>query len=602
VAELYLSGADAVTVPKDDDVSTECFAEMADALAHVALEVSERFVSLPLRDPAGWLWYFADPALPFTMAGRLVEHLRHQVAEDGVRLDVLRQAPAQQAIWPAAIATVEDLGIVREPTPPQRRDLARHIAIGGGANFSVPGSGKTGVTYALYSGLKHLGEVDQMLVLAPLSAHEAWRTEPELMYAPGAAPRLHIGSGNPGAADAVVLNYEQLQQRGRLDALLAMCRRQRTLVVFDEAHRVKAGPRGIRGAAALELSAAAHRRSVLTGTPQPNSPEDLARVLELAYPGHGFRLAALAPDPLMSAYTRVTKDELGLPPLDPCAEHVTLSGAHDLIYEAMVNAATRAVLRDPSLRDDFSRAGRIVMLLLAAATDPTAVLGDGGELAMLSDRADLDLESLVRNLPANFIPAKFVRTAQIVDAKRAEGNKLLVWANFRSHIRRLERLLAPHQPAVVSGDVGIADRQAEIDRFRHDPDCRVLLATPHTLSEGVSLHFTTTHQLHVDRSFNAGMYLQSLDRTHRLGLPPNANCTLTYLMALRRDGTDTIDHVVGQRLDTKVLDMAHKLNDRQLATLAFPSSDDVLSDLDLLVDTTQRRDLEALFEHLRGAG
>ena len=600
MAELYLSGPDAVTVTMTDDVAPEDFAEMADAVAHVALEVTARYVTLPLRDPAGWLWYFADPDVPFTFDERVVEHLRHQVVQDGVRLDVLRQEPADQAIWPAAIATVADLGITREPTAPQRRDLARHIALGGGANFSVPGAGKTGVTYALYSALKDLDEVEQLLVLAPISAHEAWSTEPTLMYAAGAAPSLHVGKGRPGAAEAVVLNYEQLQQRGRLDALLAMCRRRRTLVVFDEAHRVKAGSKGIRGAAALELSAAAHRRSVLTGTPQPNSPEDLARVLELAYPGHGFRLAALGPDPLMSAYTRVTKDELGLPQLDSHAEQVTLSGAHDQIYEAMVNAAARVLVRDPSLRSDFSRAGRIVMLLLQAATDPTAVLGDGGELAMISDRVDLDLESLVRNLPANFIPAKFVRTVQIVDAKWAEGNKLLVWANFRSHIHRLERLLAPHQPAVVSGDVATDDRQAEVDRFRHDPDCHVLLATPHTLSEGVSLHFTTTHQLHVDRSFNAGMYLQSLDRTHRLGLPPNANCTLTYLMALRRDGTETIDHVVDQRLDAKVLDMAHKLNDRQLATLAFPSSDDVLNDLDLFMDTSKRGDLEALFEHLRG--
>jgi SNF2-related domain len=599
VSELYLSGADTVTVPMDDDVSPETFAEMADALAHVAVEVSERFVSLPLRDPAGWLWYFADPAVPFTLGGRLVEHLRHQVAQDGVRLDVLRQTPAEQAVWPAAIATVSDLGIIRDPTPPQRRDLARHISLGGGANFSVPGAGKTGVTYALYSAFKHLDDVEQMLVMAPISAHEAWRTEPGLMYAPGATPSLHVGPGRPDGAEVMVLNYEQLQQRGRLDALLAMCRRQRTLVVFDEAHRVKAGSRGVRGAAALELSAAAHRRIVLTGTPQPNSPEDLARVLELAYPGHGFRLAGLAPDPLKSAYTRVTKDELGLPPLVPHPVPITLSQAHDQIYEAMVNAAARTVLRDPGLRDDLARVGRIVMLLLQAATDPTAVLGEDSDLAMLSDRADLDLETLVRNLPESFVPAKFVRTVQVTDERHARGDKLLVWANFRSHVRRLERLLAPHQPAIVSGDVDPDDRQAEIDRFREDPDCHVLVATPHTLSEGVSLHFTTTYQLHVDRSFNAGMHLQALDRTHRLGLPPHADCSVTYLMALRRDGTDTIDQVVDQRLDAKVLDMARKLNDVQLATLTFPSPDDVVTDFDLLMDPGQRGDLEALFVHLR---
>lgn len=420
------------------------------------------------------------------------------------------------------------------------------------------------MTYALFSALKELGEIEQMLVIAPISAHEAWREEPGRMYTPGAAPSLYVGPGSAGAAEVLVTNYERLESRGRLDALLSFCRRRRTLVVFDEAHRAKAGPMGIRGAAALELSAAAHRRSVLTGTPQPNSPVDLARVLELAYPGHGFRLAGGDGEALMSAYCRVTKPELGLPPLVPFTEHVPLSSAHERVYEAMVDAAARAVLRDPALRTDLARVGRIVMLLLQAATDPTAVLDVGSELEMLDDRADLDLEGLVRALPASFVPTKFVRVAQLVETHRAAGRKVLVWASFRHHVRRLERLLAPHNPAIVSGDVARADRQPEIDRFRHDLDCHVLVATPHTLSEGVSLHHTTTHQIHLDRTFNAGMLLQSLDRTHRLGLPPNANCTVVYLAAARRDGSETIDDVAARRLNAKVLNMARKLNDRQL--------------------------------------
>jgi superfamily II DNA or RNA helicase len=598
MAELYLSGADAVTVTMADEDPAEVFAEMKDALAHVALEVSHRYVTLPLHDPAGWLWYFAGPAPHFAFDETLVEYLRHRMGEDGARLSALSQRPEDQAQWPPQLAE-QDLGITRVLTEPQRRAVSRLIALGGGANFSVPGSGKTAMTFILYSALKKLGEVQQMLVLAPVSAHEAWRTEPGLIYAPGAAPGLHVGSGQAGVAEVIVTNYERLESRGRLDALVSFCRRRPTLVVFDEAHRVKAGPKGIRGAAALELSAAAHRRSVLTGTPQPNSPADLARVLELAYPGHGFRLAARDADALASAYTRVTKDELGLPPLRSITEHVPLSPAHERVYAAMVSAAARGVLRDPSLQSDLTRAGRIIMLLLQAATDPTAVLDVPGDLAMLTDRTDLDLDLLVRALPDSFVPTKFVRVAQLVEAHRDAGRKVVVWANFRHHVQRMERLLAPHQPAVIYGEVGGTDRESEIQRFRHDRDCSVLVATPHTLAEGVSLHHTTTHQIHLDRTFNAGMMLQSLDRTHRLGLPPAADCTVTYLLAARRDGSDTIDDVAGHRLDAKVLDMARKLNDHQLATLALPAADDVLSDNDLLLGPSQSGDLAALFEHLR---
>jgi len=295
----------------------------------------------------------------------------------------------------------------------------------------------------------------------------------------------------------------------------------------------------------------------------------------------------------------VTKEELGLPPMIPVPERVMLSAAHDRIYDALVDAAARAVLRDPSLRHDFSRAGRIVMLLLQAATDPTAVLGSGGELAMIADRSELDLERLVEGLPENFVPTKFVRVAQLVDGHASADRKLLVWASFRSHIRRLERLLEPHQPAVVCGGVDRQERKAEIDRFRDDPACHVLLATPHTLSEGVSLHRTTTHQVHVDRTFNAGLLLQAIDRTHRLGLRRDAHCTTTYLMAARRGGGETIDDVAHRRLDAKITAMANTLNDRHLATLSLTASDEVVSDTELLLGPGQRGDLEALFEHLR---
>lgn len=103
MAELYLSGPDSVTVTKSDDMPAEVFAEMADALAHVALAVSLRYVTLPLRDPYRWLWYFAEPASPYAFDHTLVEHLRHRVQEVGVRLDVLalppRSRPRGQSDW-----------------------------------------------------------------------------------------------------------------------------------------------------------------------------------------------------------------------------------------------------------------------------------------------------------------------------------------------------------------------------------------------------------------------------------------------------------------------------------------------------------------------
>lgn len=271
----------------------------------------------------------------------------------------------------------------------------------------------------------------------------------------------------------------------------------------------------------------------------------------------------------------------------------------------MIDAAARALIQDPSIAADLRRAGRIALLLLQAATDPTAVLSVAGALHMTADRADTGLEELIRSLPASFVPTKFVRATQLVEQHRQKGSKVLVWASFRHHVERLRVLLAPYEPAVVNGTIPVhdssaaTDREREIARFRTDPNCTVLVATPHTLSEGVSLHHTTTHQIHIDRTFNAGLLLQAVDRTHRLGLSADAQCTATYLMSSLRDGGDTIDAVVARRLDHKMAAMAQALNDPTLRPLALPASDEFLSDDDVLLGPDRTDDLKALFAHLR---
>jgi hypothetical protein len=580
--------------------------EFLDALSHVTLDADDDHVTLPAATPASWLWWFARPG-----AGTWVWDVRSAAHVAGHDLGAatfdaaVAAGPETQAVWPGDI-DLATLGVRRVLTGPQRRDVARMLALGGGANFSVPGAGKTTMAYVCWAIMRFRSDVDRAVVVAPLSAHEAWENEPADVFDPLHAPAVETLLRVPHG-DVMVVNYERLESADTLERLRAWCSAGRALVVFDEAHRVKAGRAGVRGAAAIALGEVAARRIVLTGTPRPNGQSDLVNVLDLAYPGRGARLVAGGSRHLRSAYCRVTKAELGLPPLRAAIERVPMSPAHDRIYDAMVDSAAREFLRDPELAKDFRRAGRVVMLLLQAATDPSAVVGPGGHLAMAGDRNDLDLGDLVAQLPAAFVPTKMVRVAQLVDAFSAAGEKVVVWACFRHHVEQLRRILAPHQPGYVDGSVpqtdpgAPTDRHRELARFRTDPDCTVLIATPHTLAEGVSLHHTTTHQIHLDRTFNAGLFLQSLDRTHRLGLPADADCTVTYLVAQRSNGDDTIDALVGSRLEAKVSAMGRILDDPGLEDLALPSLDDTLGATDVLLGDTGAADLAALFAHLVGA-
>jgi hypothetical protein len=604
MGDILSLNASTVTVTNPGDVAPDVWAGLCDAVGHLATGAGASHIELPIAAARSWLWWFATgDAGAWRWDSSARDRLEQNLHNAGDLESVLALETDVQAVWPDEVAPLETLGLTRTLTAEQLRDTARMIRLGGGANFSVPGAGKTTMAYAMWRAMQVSGQIERCIVVAPLPAHEAWETEPAAVFDPSVRPGVSIRPRRP-VGDVVVVNYEMLENPASLSALVTWCATAPTLVIFDEAHRVKAGRAGVRGQAARTLSAAATRRLVMTGTPRPNTGADLINILELAYPGRGAGLAASRGVPLKRAFVRVTKIELHLPPLVPRTERVPMSPAHDRVYDAMTDAAARAIIADPQLANDVTRAGRVVMLLLQAATDPTAVLDFPGELAMVNDRADTDLEQLLRGLPDSFTPTKFVRVAQAVRAHQEQGTKVVVWACFKHHIARLERLLAPFNPACVHGGVPVSrpdaptDRVREIDRFRHDPSCVVLIATPHTLGEGISLHTTTTHQIHIDRPFNAGMFLQSLDRTHRLGLPPTASCTATYYTAMRTDGSATIDDVVASRLDVKVQAMALVLDDPNLADLALPDLDDVLSADEILLGPGRAADLAALFAHL----
>jgi SNF2 family DNA or RNA helicase len=110
---------------------------------------------------------------------------------------------------------------------------------------------------------------------------------------------------------------------------------------------------------------------------------------------------------------------------------------------------------------------------------------------------------------------------------------------------------------------GTEDRPDQLKRFREDDECMVLLSNPATLGEGVSLHHVCHDAVYVDRDFAAGRFLQSLDRIHRLGLPPETKTQITVLLA-----NDTIDELVEQRLRLKLEFMGGVLDDPAVLELA----------------------------------
>lgn len=479
----------------------------------------------------------------------------------------------------------------------QKRNLSRIVALPHAADFSVPGAGKTAVALANFAILKSRGQVDRMLVVAPIAAFASWKEESRHCFHNPLRVDVHIGADQvlPTTSDILLTNYHRLVSD--YDRLSAWVRMRPTQVVLDEAHRIKQGQSGVHGQAALNLAFSAVRRDILTGTPAPQGAHDIVALIGFLYPGQaaqilpqeafverlGRRDTVLSEthDAIRKYFVRTRKSELALPRTTLNVVSRAMGPVQSAIYQGLIGRYRGNFQLQTTSRRELRRLGTIVMYLLEAATNPLLLNAgsdnndlDTFEHPPLEISGDEHLSDLLARYAEYETPWKYEETRRLVAEANTRGEKLLVWSNFVRNIRYLEQMLSEWNPAVVHGGIPPIDsasastsriREHELDRFRHDPDCTVLLANPAACGEGVSLHHWCHHAVYLDRTFNAGHFLQSQDRIHRLGLPEETETQFTLLIS-----DQTIDNAVGDRVREKIIALGRLMDDPGLVQLALP--------------------------------
>lgn len=512
-------------------------------------------------------------------------------------------------------------GFVRTLKPFQLQNLAKLTRLPHGADFSVPGAGKTTVALANFAIHRHRKLAKQMLVIGPIAAFEAWKVDSVACL--DQAPTLVVHSGPSGVipddTQLLLTNYNRVaSDYERIREYVASAPTQ---VVLDEAHRIKRGSLGVHGRAVLDLAYVAARRDILTGTPAPQGAGDLVALMRFLYPGQDRAILPAEAyddtkgrDPIVVSdtgdaiaryFVRTPKSDLGIP--DPEWEILSrpMGPIQLAIYDALVGRYRGEFELPTESRRHFDRMGRVIMYLLEAATNPSLLVAGSDRFdergfahPPLELRGDEALGQLLSDYSNYEKPWKYEYIATAVGAAAASQEKVIIWTTFVRNIRALSYELRKFNPAVVHGGVkpedsaspGHITREAELERFRNDPTCSVLLANPAAAGEGVSLHHWCHHAIYLDRTFNAGHFLQSQDRIHRLGLDPSVETKFTLLLS-----EDSIDSVVDDRLRDKVKALASLMNDPGLVRVALPESDEQ--------DDAQPADLDdagAVRAHLRG--
>lgn len=454
------------------------------------------------------------------------------------------------------------------------------------SNFSVPGAGKTTMAYLVFAYLTapEIDQVDKIIMFGPKSSFLAWKQEFGENF--GMKKKLRVLDvqrykysatefmTEAGKCNVILVNYEAVE---KYKDVLSHVIDDRTMLILDEVHKIK-GIQSTRAKFVMDVSKRAKFKYGLTGTPIPNTYEDIYNVLKILYDEEyelyfNFRKDQLKnPNTIMMGrindllypfFWRTTKAELQVPPAnDDDLRYVTATDQEQQLLNLLYRKYGHSVFH-------------LYIRLIQASVNPSLLLNSIDYIEMYGDDSDnktspwYDVEpekieftkqeiTLIQSIPKT---SKYFEAVHLARSLHQEKKQTIIWCIFVDTMLSLERELCQLgiRAKVIYGKTQQQERDAIIEQFLKK-EIDILITNPHTLGESVSLHHTCHDAIYLEYSFNLTHLLQSRDRIHRLGLKENAYTQYYYLMLQGQSGErNTIDERIYYRLKDK--------EDRMLAAI-----------------------------------
>ncbi|ABR48305.1 helicase domain protein [Alkaliphilus metalliredigens QYMF] len=463
------------------------------------------------------------------------------------------------------------------------------------ANFSVPGSGKTSSVLGVYAYLNQQKLVDKIIMVGPKNSFGSWVDEFSLCF----ESRKHLKLFN-------VQEYKLLEQKKNallydtkdknlllfnyesLNSIMGEIKRivdKRTLLVFDEVHKVKAID-GLRAEHALEISKLSYYTIAMTGTPIPNSYADIKNLLEILYHDEYDEYFGFSEEQLKNPtdvdiveinnriqpfFCRTTKGQLAVP-----------NANDDIIITTVASEYENRIFHILLLKYAKNKLTLIIRLLQLESNPQMLLrsLEDNGEdysdiLDTYGDIDDIDFKDysseIVTLINSIEKTRKFNACIEQTLKLNFQNEPVIIWCIFIDSILKLSSELQSKGLRVGSiyGSIEPKERELILKLFK-EKKLDVLITNPHTLAESVSLHSACHNAIYYEYSYNLVHLLQSKDRIHRLGLPDNQYTQYYYLQNefLTRDNeVFSLDKKIYERLHEKERIMLQAIENNKLEQL-----------------------------------
>ena len=524
----------------------------------------------------------------------------------------------------------------RKLFPHQEAGVLHGLSAVNSANFSVPGAGKTITALAIATVHIANGDIDFVLVVGPLSCFGPWEKESRAALNGNIRTIRIRGSATnrremySGVRRGELLLTSYAAAAADRNEIVEFCKRFKVMLVVDESHRVKRFRGGLWAPALMDIARFARVKLTLSGTPMPQSGRDLYSQLRILWPAgeltgppddfanrvdRNFASVLADVQPFVS---RTPKAALGLEAYKVYRHSAEMRGTQDEIYDLIEEQFRRNIQDAETWREKLDALRRAKPIrLLQAACNPNLLNRIDGYYGL--PRFTVPNPTLLQRL-ADYRhieqPAKSVKALEVLDSifKRLEtGRKVVCWSNFVHNLDHFAETVRKHfgisvfqiDGRVPTGDQVADDistltrvidtdtREGIIDRFLSCEPPAVLVTNPASTSESVSLHSSCHNAIYLDRTYDSALFLQSIDRIHRLGLRHGQPVEVHLLLAVTSTGTRTIDDLVDRALTAKEGNMRQLLEGAELSPLEIPEDP-----LQTAEGTDQ--DLDALLRYLLG--
>ena len=476
------------------------------------------------------------------------------------------------------------------------------LEIPNAANFSIPGSGKTTMTYAVYDRLKSNSSIDTLFVVGPLSSFKPWEEEFTncfgLPYEESVLRYVGTPNQRKTLADQfddfkVILTSLRIVKNDFQTLKENLFEDKDIMLVLDESHHIKSFTEKAKHAKTMiSIGKFAKKRIILTGTPMPHSWPDLWSQITFLYPDEsvlGSRLAYKSAIERIDAssdiskkidflWTRVTHKQMenDLPEMIPKICAVPMSPLQNKIYQALEYDWIASLEQESNLDiNEISELKRTKTLrLLQCVTNPGTIVRKDIEFDL--EPYETDNVGIMENL-RNYkeVPNKIAKAASLAMQLAEQGKNVIIWTVFRHNVKYLCGLLADMNPIEISGEIPtetddikkIMGRDELIQTFKHSKG-KIMVATLGSIAESVSLHRNDVGEpvcqnaIYLERNFNAGQFMQSLFRLYRIGSPQKIPVNNIFLTSTFANGyTGTIDGEIHERLNQRTKRMFRLMND-----------------------------------------